>query len=110
MATPDGRTAEQFPSAFPFGPVAASLAGLGYVVRGRRWTRTTPDAEWVAGPCILRIGGCGEGSVPGPDPIRRWLAGVGEARGCLPATAAPPDNLYAVETRGFGGGTLREER
>lgn len=162
-AMPDGHTAEQFPAAFPFGPVAASLTGLGYLVRGRRWRRMSPrqlagatenridaavdaaggldsdagaslwmawracaelsslsedsddyraiaallpDGPWLPGPYIFRIGGCGEGTWASAEPIRRWLAGVGEARGCLPATATPPDNLYGVPARGFGGGTL----
>lgn len=102
-----GLVGEQFPAAFPFGPVAASLAGLGYIVRGRRWTRATPADEWAQGPAILRVGGCGDGTPAGITPIERWIDGVGEARGCLPAGAQRPDNLYGVPARGFGGGTLR---
>lgn len=106
---PGGLVAEQFPAVFPFGPVAASLAGLGYVVRGRRWTRAALADEWVQGPEILRVGGCGKETVPGPTPIERWLAGAGETRGCLPADAPRPDNLYGVPARGFGGGTLIDQ-
>lgn len=105
-------TCEQYPVAFQFGPLIGSVAGLGYIVHIVRWRREIDangkwTGRWVDPVSAMRVGGCGEGTAAGPEPIRRWLNGVGEARGCLPATAAPPDNLYGVPARGFGGGTVR---
>lgn len=97
---PDGRaaagTGESYPTSFLFGPLVGALGRRGYVVRCRR----------ADGKIALRVGGCGIGSVPGPEPIQRWLDGVGVARGCLPADAPRPDNLYGFVARGMGGGTL----
>jgi hypothetical protein len=86
-----------YPPEFRHGPLAAAVARCAYLVRGVR-----PD-----GTQILRIGGAGEGSVPGVDPILTWMIGAGVARGCYPADHPRPDNLYGFPTRGMGGGTLR---
>jgi hypothetical protein len=97
-------TGEQYPSAFQFGPTVGAIAGRGYVVTIRRGiTDTSPGA------LALRVGGCGLGSAPGPEPIERWLAGVGEQYGCWGPAAPRPDNLYGSPARGFAGGTLREQ-
>lgn len=93
---PDGPGVEKYPSSFPFGPLVGALGRRGYLVKCRR----------ADGTIALRVGGCGMGSVPGPEPIQRWLDGVGIARGCLPADAPRPNNLYGFVARGMGGGTL----
>lgn len=91
-----GATGEQYPSKAQHLPVAAALAGRGYVVRIRRRD----------GRLAMRVGGCGDGSIPGAAPIQRWLNRVGEAFGCAPVDAPRPDNLYGFPARGMGGGTL----
>lgn len=97
---PDGApaagTGEAYPKSFLFGPLVGALGRRGYLVKCRR----------ADGTIALRVGGCGVGSVPGPEPIQRWLDGAGIARGCLPADAPRPDNLYGFVARGMGGGTL----
>lgn len=93
-------TGEVYPESAQFLPLVAALAGVGYVVRIRR----------ADGKLAMRVGGCGIGSIPGPEPIQRWLDGVGVARGCAPAEAPRPNNLYGFAERGMGGGTLTRTR
>lgn len=91
---------DQFPAAFPFGPLASVMAGLGYVVRIRRRD----------GRLALRGGGCGLGTPAGTAPVEQWLAGAGvEVYGCEGADAPRPNNLYGDPARGLFGGTLREQ-
>lgn len=92
-------TGEQYPSQFQFGPVVGSVYGRGYAVRIRRRD----------GRIAVRIGGCGAGSIPGTEPIERWMQEVGELWECLPADAPRPDNLYGSPMRGFAGGTLADQ-
>lgn len=90
-------TGETFPACFQVGNLAGCILGLGYLVRVRQRDGTMG----------LRLGGCGVGTRPGREPVDRWLAGVGVARGCYDTQHAKPHNLYGDPVRGFGGGTIR---
>lgn len=91
-------TGERYPDAFQFGPLVGAITGLGYLVR-------VVNRDGSIG---MRLGGCGLRTRPGPQPVQRWLDGIGVARGCYPIDAPRPKNLYGSSARGFGGGTLRE--
>lgn len=87
-------TGEQYPAAAQFLPVAASIAGVGYLVHIRRRD----------GKLALRIGG-----LPPDHFVLRDFAKHPDFYGCLPADAPRPDNAYAFPVRGMGGGTLIDQ-
>lgn len=89
-------TGERYPEAFPHGPVVGALAGRGYITVIRR----------ADGRSAYRLGGCGEGGLPGPEPVQRWLDGAAVARGCLDQQGPGADGIYGSPARGFGGGTI----
>lgn len=89
-------TGEIYSSQFQFGPLVGAITGRGYVARV---LRADKRIGW-------RVGGCGEGTAAGAEPIVRWMNGVGVSRGCLPAGPnAGRDGIYGSPARGFAGGT-----
>jgi hypothetical protein len=95
QGSPDDR---RFPAMLAVLPLASAMERLGYLI-------SVPGSQ---GTTELHLGGCGTGSVPGSAPVERWLAGVGEARGCYPAEeAAGRWGLYGDIVQGSAGGVLR---
>ncbi len=83
-------TGEQYPARAQFLPVAASIAGIGYIV----------DIKRKDGFRALRIGG-----FEGNHPVLLAFEKDPTAFGVYDANAPRPNNAYAFTARGMGGGT-----